>query len=226
LPVARLNRKVAAVAVKAEAEITRARSRKIWIALVVLAVIALVAAFFLDQANAIWINAHSSPELKRVMRIVSRVGDWPAHMIAGAIGLAIAFAVGSKAWMRIFLAMLVALALAGLTTRAMKIATGRARPSVKTEARWNGPQISSKYHAFPSGHTASSTAFFVALFLARKKLGAPLLLIPILIAVSRMIIGAHYLSDVTVAAVVGVICALLAVHWLCTIHDRQSAFRN
>src|SRR5439155_5890076 len=143
-------------------------------------------------------------------------------MIAGTIGIAIALAAGSRTWMRIFLAMLVALALAGVTTRAIKIATGRARPSVKTEARWNGPQLSSKYHAFPSGHTASSTAFFVALFLARKRLGAPLLLIPILIAVSRMIIGVHYLSDVTVAVVVGVIFALLAVHWLCKIGTPHS----
>src|SRR6266571_2718841 len=125
LPVARLNRKVAAVAVKTEAEITRARSRKIWIALTVMAIIALVAAFFLDQSATAWITAHSSAELKRVMRIVSRVGDWPAHMVAGAIGIAIAFAAGSKAWMRIFLAMLVALALAGMTARATKIATGR-----------------------------------------------------------------------------------------------------
>ena len=211
---------------KTEAEITRVRSTKIWIALVVLAVIALVAAFFLDQSAAAWITAHSSLELKRVMRIVSRVGDWPAHVIAGLIGIAIAFAVGSKAWMRIFLAMIIALALAGITTRAIKIATGRARPSVKTEARWNGPQLSSKYHAFPSGHTASSTAFFVALFLARKKLGAPLLLIPILIALSRMILGAHYLSDVTLAGIIGVICALLAVHWLRQIRTPHAAIEG
>ena len=199
---------------KTEAEMTRARSRKIWIALVVLAVIALVAAFFLDQTTAIWINAHSSPDARRVMRIASRVGDWPAHALAGAIGIAIAFAVGSKAWMRIFIAMLVALALAGVTARAIKIATGRARPSVKTEAHWSGPQFSSKYHAFPSGHTASSSAFFVALFLARKKIGAPLLLIPILIALSRMVVGAHYLSDVTFAAILGVISAMLVARWL------------
>jgi membrane-associated phospholipid phosphatase len=220
-----LNRKVAAVAVKTEAEITRVRSIKIWIALVVLAVIALVAAFFLDQSAAAWINAHSSLELKRVMRIVSRVGDWPAHALAGLIGIAIAFALRSKVWMRIFIAMLIALALAGLTTRAIKIATGRARPSVKTEAHWNGPQFSSKYHAFPSGHTASSTAFFVALFLARKKQGTPLLLIPILIALSRMIAGAHYLSDVTFAAILGVICAMFVAHWL-SIRNPKSQIRN
>ncbi len=170
---------------------------------------ALVLAFFLDSSAAAWINAHSSPELKRVMRIVSGVGDWPAHFIAGAIGLAIAFVCKSKTWTRIFLAMIIACALAGVTARMIKTATGRARPSVKTEARWNGPQLSSKYNAFPSGHTASSTAFFVALFLARKKIGAPLLAIPILIAISRMIVGAHYLSDVTFAAILGTICALI-----------------
>jgi len=211
--------------VKTEAEITRSSPRKIWIALIVTAVIALIAAFLLDQATANWITIHSSPELKRVMRIVSRVGDWPAHAIAGAIGFAIAFAVGSKAWMRIFLAMLIALALAGVTTRGIKIATGRARPSVKTEAQWNGPQLSSKYHAFPSGHTASSTAFFVALFLARKKIGGPLLLIPILIAASRMILGAHYLSDVTFAAIIGVFSALLVARWL-AISNPESAAGN
>ena len=127
--------------------------------------------------------------------------------------------------MRIFLAMLIALALAGVTTRAIKIATGRARPSVKTEAQWNGPQFRSKYHAFPSGHTASSTAFFVALFLARKKIGGPLLLIPILIAASRMILGAHYLSDVTFAAIIGVFSALLVARWL-AISNPESAAGN
>jgi membrane-associated phospholipid phosphatase len=211
--------------VKTEAEIMRAQPRRIWIAFVVIAVIALVAAFLLDQATTHWISTYSSFELKRAMRIVSRVGDWPAHAIAGTIGIVVAFAAKSKAWVRIFLAMLVALAIAGITTRAIKIASGRARPSVKTEAHWNGPQFSSKYHAFPSGHTAASTAFFVALFLARKKMGAPLLLIPILIAISRMIVGAHYLSDVTFAAILGVICALLVAHWL-SIGNPKSRIRN
>jgi membrane-associated phospholipid phosphatase len=208
--------------VKTETEITSSRFPKTWIALAAVALIALVVAFFLDHAAAAWIGAHSSPELKRVMQTVSRVGDWPAHVIAGLLGIAIAFVAKSKMWMRIFLAMLVALALAGVTGRVIKLATGRARPSVKTEAHWNGPRFSSKYHAFPSGHTASATAFFVALFLKRKKFGAPLLLIPVLIALSRMVVGAHYLSDVTFAAILGVICAVLATRWLSTRDSPQT----
>ena len=207
---------------KTETEITSSRFPRIWIALATVAVIALVAAFFLDHAAAAWIGAHSSPELQKVMQTVSRVGDWPAHVIAGLLGIAIAFVMKSKTWMRIFLAMLVALALAGVSGRVVKLATGRARPSVKTEAHWNGPRFSSKYHAFPSGHTASSTAFFVALFLKRKKIGAPLLLIPVLIALSRTVVGAHYLSDVTFAAILGVICAVLATRWLSTRDSSQT----
>jgi membrane-associated phospholipid phosphatase len=210
--------------VKTETEITRSRSRRIWIVLAIVALIALVASFFLDHATADWISAHSSPAIKWVMQTVSTVGDWPAHLIAGLIGIAVAFAAKSKAWMRIFLAMLIALALAGVAGRAVKFATGRARPSVRTEVHWNGPRFSSKYHAFPSGHVAASTAFFAALFLARKKIGGPLLLIPILIALSRIVLGAHYLSDVTFAAILGVICALLVAHWL-SIRSPQTPVR-
>jgi membrane-associated phospholipid phosphatase len=200
--------------VKTESEITSSPTRKVWIYLAAFAVIGMVAAFFLDQAVAAWISAHTSSELKRMMEIVSKVGDWPAHLIAGLVGMAIAWVAKSKVWLRIFMAMLIALALAGLAGKVIKFATGRARPSVKTEEHWNGPRWSSKYHAFPSGHTASSTAFFVALFLKRKKIGAPLLLIPVLIGLSRMVVGAHYLSDVTFAAILGTFCAILAVHWL------------
>jgi undecaprenyl-diphosphatase len=104
--------------------------------------------------------------------------------------------------------------MAGVSARAIKIATGRARPSVKTEAAWTGPRLSSKYHAFPSGHTAASTAFFATLFLASWRLGLLFVPIPALIAVSRMYVGAHYLSDITFAAMLGVSCALLAARFL------------
>ena len=208
---------------KTETEITCSRFPRVWIALVAVALFALIAAFFLDNAAAAWIGAHSSPELKKVMQAVSRVGDWPAHVIAGLIGIAIAFVAKSKMWMRIFLAMLIALALAGVTGRAVKFATGRARPSIKTEVHWNGPRFSSKYHAFPSGHVAASTAFFVTLFIARRRIGAPLLLIPVLIGLSRMVVGAHYLSDVTFAAILGVISALLSAHWFSIRHPPSSS---
>ena len=114
--------------------------------------------------------------------------------------------------MRVFMAMLIALALAGLAARAIKISTARARPSVKMEELVGRSHFSEKYHSFPSGHVTASTAFFAVLLLASWRLGLPCLAIPILIGFSRLYLAAHYLSDVICAAVLGTLCALLVWH--------------
>ena len=102
---------------------------------------------------------------------------------------------------------MVACALAGATARVIKITTGRARPSVKSEEVWNGPRFTSKYHAFPSGHTAASTAFFSALFFASRRIGLVFLPIPILIGFSRIYVGVHYPLDIIGGAVLGIAVA-------------------
>jgi len=144
---------------------------------------------------------------------VSRFGDWPEHFALGLILAAVAWWRGNKKWTRIFLSMLIALSIAGLAGRAIKVTTGRARPSVKSEQAWNGPRLSSKYHAFPSGHVVASTAFFGVLTFASWPIGLPCLLIPMLIGFSRIYGGAHYLSDVVCAAVLGMLCAILVARF-------------
>src|SRR5207237_9651115 len=119
--------------------------------------------------------------------------------------LGIAWQRQGKKWMRIFLSMLMALAIAGVIGRGIQIATGRARPSIRTEQVRN--RFSAKYNAFPSGHVGASTAFFGVLIFARPRIGLACLPIPILIGLSRMFVGALYLSDVVCAAVLGIICA-------------------
>jgi membrane-associated phospholipid phosphatase len=188
--------------------------RVIWIAPVAFGFAALAFYWFADAAVASWIHAHSAASLKRAADWISWAGDWPAHVILGLAGMSIGYLIRRKDWQRIFLAMLIACALAGIAARVIKVATGRARPSVKSEAVWGGPKLSAKYNSFPSGHTASSTAFFVALFAARRKIGAPLLIVPIVIAAARIISGAHYLSDVTFAAGLGILCAELSCNAL------------
>ena len=161
--------------------------------------------------------------LRSFMRYVSLFGDWPSHVAFGLLLLAIAWIRDSKKWTRIFLAMLIAMAIAGVTGHVIKRTVPRPRPSVHAEMRWGGPRFSSKYHSFPSGHVGASTAFFCTLLLASRRVGLACLPIPILIGFSRMYIGAHYLSDVVCAAVLGILCALLVTHFLLRqIEDRQS----
>ena len=161
---------------------------------------------------------------KRLMRYVSLTGDWVGHAAAALIAMFIAYWRGNRRWVRICLAMLVALAIAGVATRVVKVVAGRARPSVELDAGFNGPRFTAKYHAFPSGHMAASLAYFGVLAFANPRLFAALLPVPLLIGFARMYLTAHHFSDVVGGAAIGVAIAVWVAHWRgFEIADRQSA---
>jgi membrane-associated phospholipid phosphatase len=198
-----------------------------WLIGIVIAAILITAAFYFDNAVRDFVAQHQNPTMRNFMRNVSRFGDWLEHFALGLVLLAVAWSRGNKKWTRIFLSMLIALSIAGLAARAIKISTGRARPSVKSEEVWNGPRWGSKYHAFPSGHVTASTAFFAVLVFASWRIGLPCLVIPLLIGFSRIYGGAHYLSDVVCAATLGILSALLVWRFILPkIENRKSKIRN
>ena len=184
-----------------------------WLLVFLGAAVLLVVSFYLDAGSQEWMTRHQNGGARIFMQLLSRYGDWPEHILLGLMLVGIAYWRGQKRWVRIFAAMILACALAGISARVVKIATGRSRPNVQTEAGWNGPRISARYNAFPSGHTAASTAFFATLAFASWRIGLGFLAIPLLIAFSRMYVAAHYLSDVVCAAIIGVMAAYVVVNW-------------
>ena len=181
----------------------------VWLLGIVIAAIAVATAFYFDNAVSAFLIQHRNRAVFNFMYNVSRFGDWPKLVAVGLILAWVAWRRGNRKWTRIFLSMLAALAIAGVVGRGIQIATGRARPSVKTEEVWN--RFNSKYNAFPSGHVAASMAFFWVLFLASRRIGMACLPIVILIGFSRLYLAAHYLSDVVCAAILGILCA--AIVW-------------
>jgi membrane-associated phospholipid phosphatase len=97
------------------------------------------------------------------------------------------------------------------------IAVGRQRPpAIPMDA---SPPTSS----FPSGHTGASTALYFSLLLmastrieragVRRLVMGLCAVLPVLVGLARLYRGAHHISDVVVAMLNGVACALLAFHW-------------
>ena len=198
-----------------------------WLLGVAIAATAIAVSFHFDDTVREFMMQHQNPAMRNFMRYVSLLGDWPLHAAAGLVLLGLAWRRGSEEWTRIFLAMLLAMLLAGVADTVIKRTIPRARPSVQTDIRWGGPRFSSKYHSFPSGHVGASTAFFGVLFIARRRVGLVCGAIPVLIGFSRMYLGAHYLSDVVCAAVLGIFCALVVAHFLLLqIATRKSAIEN
>jgi undecaprenyl-diphosphatase len=69
------------------------------------------------------------------------------------------------------------------------------------------------YASFPSGHATTAFAAAIAIGLIWPRLRVWLWTYALIIAVSRVVILAHYTSDVIAGAVVGVVGALLARDW-------------
>ena len=202
---------------------TTSRRLRWWLLFAAISAVTLVAAFLLDPIAEAWISAHQDRGVKTAMRWVSYIGDWQGHALAGLLAAGIAHLRGNRRWVRVCVAMLVALALSGAVARVVKIGAGRSRPSVEIDAGFNGPRFTAKYHAFPSGHTAGSVAFFGVLAFAKARIFALLVPIPLLIGFSRMYLTAHHFSDVIGGAVLGLAMAALIAHWRkFEIEDRQS----
>ena len=104
------------------------------------------------------------------------------------------------------------LAVSGLASQIIKHLFGRARPSLIDMV---GPfhfdmlALKSTYASMPSGHAVTAFAMAVSLGWMAPRLRWPLLGLALLIAVSRVVISAHYPSDVIAGAGLGVFCAVL-----------------
>ena len=73
------------------------------------------------------------------------------------------------------------------------------------------------YHSFPSGHTMTAFAiatFFALAFYHRNILGVALILVATLVGFSRIYLSQHFLIDVCVGSILGVILGLIANNYL------------
>ena len=198
-----------------------------WLLGILIATVAVATAFYFDTAVSAFLVQHRNRVLYNFTYYVTLFGDWPEHFALGLILAWVARRRGNQKWKRIFLSMVIALAIAGVSAHVIKIGVSRARPSVKLEQAEPWSRFSSNYHAFPSGHVAASTAFFGVLFFASWRIGVACLPIVILIGVSRLYLAAHYLSDVVCAAILGILSAMLVAHFfLRPVRNPQSAIQN
>jgi len=178
----------------------------------------------LDLQAAHWFNAHAFEPLTSVMLGVSAM-----HSVAGMVLLFCALA--AYLWRQRATYWLLALAFSVLKAFVLNVALKhvfqRARPM------FEDPLVSLATYSFPSGHTAAATVFYglLACYLVRRVrtwraralvlLGAVLMVM--LVALSRMYLGVHYLSDVLAAAAEGAAWLAICITAVSTLHRRRLA---
>jgi len=151
-----------------------------------------------DVHVAEWLHAHATPRLTEFMLLVSNLHGVAAISAYAAV-LAL-YLVRKRDWY--WLACLGAIVPGGMVLNLlMKFAFHRARPS------FDEPLLTLMTYSFPSGHVAGTTLFYGVLGailvakneVRRWKMIVAILAIVFLVALSRLYLGVHYLSDVLAA---------------------------
>jgi undecaprenyl-diphosphatase len=104
------------------------------------------------------------------------------------------------------------LAFSGLASQVVKHLFGRARPPLMDMVgpfHFDMMALKSSYASMPSGHAVSAFAMAVSLGWMAPRLRWPLLTLAVLIAASRVVISAHYPSDVVAGAGLGAASAIM-----------------
>ncbi|HHD79343.1 MAG TPA: phosphatase PAP2 family protein [Epsilonproteobacteria bacterium] len=166
---------------------------------------------YADKELTIYFHQMSGNELKDFFHFLTRFGKSEWYLIPS---------ISLYAWFRYTrhflyakqaLYVFVTNVVAGLGVWLFKVPFGRARPELYFKEDIYGFQwfeITPKYASFPSGHTITVISTAVALSLLFPRWKYPILLFGTLVALSRVVITAHYLSDVVFASFLGTAVAV------------------
>jgi undecaprenyl-diphosphatase len=151
---------------------------------------------------AAWNQRGHSRWLKRPFQLVSRLGDGVIWYLTMAL-LPLSFGQGGL----VASAHMLAVGLASLVLyKTLKHSTHRTRPCHFAGNVENLMPALDEF-SFPSGHTLHATAFTIVIAWHFPALGGLFGAFAVLVALSRLVLGLHYPSDVIAGAILGALLA-------------------
>lgn len=166
----------------------------------------------------------------RMWGAISKYGDWPQLMLFGGAMLGLSVWRRRADWTRVIIAALLASTLAGILANVSRLTTGRVRPRAEAThgEGFHGPWHEGRFtigvpdfNGFPSGHTATAIGFAGPFLLAKPLIGVPFFLMALAIAISRMQLGAHHVSDVVVSILLALAVSWFVLRWV-RLHGTQT----
>jgi len=150
----------------------------------------------IDSAVAEWGDHHASPWSHDALTLVTQLGETWLVVLVAIVVAAVEFARTRSRWVAPFL---IAVILGDkLLTEAIKQLVDRARPTIEAVAATLGP-------SFPSGHTSTAAASWAAFALVAGRwwgrrawpaLAGTAVGIAVAVALSRVFLDVHWLTDV------------------------------
>ncbi|APZ43706.1 phosphatase PAP2 family protein [Acidihalobacter ferrooxydans] len=160
-----------------------------------------------DQRTTVLFNRINHCRIPaRLFAVVSRLGN---GVLWYCIILALPLVEGVVA-VRVSLQMVAVGLVSYLLYRWLKRSTGRARPCQAHDGVLHSVAPLDEF-SFPSGHTMHAVAFTIILLASYPAWGLAVAPFTVLVALSRMVLGLHYPSDVIAGALIGALMATFSI---------------
>ena len=163
------------------------------------------------------------------MAFVSHAGNWIGDgrqlLIVSAILLAVGWMLPASRGIVTGIQTLWAHGLATVLVHTVKHLIGRPRPKFSASGEWSiAPSLASGFDSFPSGHTTATFALAVVLSRRFPSLTVLFMGIAAFVALSRVLRGSHFTSDVFGGWVLGTVSGMVAANpWKDWIRSVESA---
>ncbi len=186
--------------------------------LIILAFISITISYlFIDKSIALWCHEHVTSQYYQIFKIITEFGDAIYYLIGFGIAfLTFRFLWKNQLWENYALFLFGTVVVSGIAADIVKWTLGRYRPSELFERGLYGfdfLHIDRALTGFPSGHTTTVFALATAITYLWPKWSVFAWIFAILVGISRIVIGAHYPSDVMSGAVIGIFSILILIRY-------------
>jgi len=158
---------------------------------------------------------YQKTELSHWAETFTGVGSSTVYLIVCPAAMLIFYWLGLRYLHRAAGMLFVSIAVAGIGVNILKFFLGRGRPSAWFRDEDFGFflfQVASRYTSFPSGHAAVCGAILMTLTLYFPRAWPLWLITYSSVGLTRIVVTAHYLSDVIVGLFFGITCTILLAH--------------
>jgi len=180
--------------------------RNIAISLVLIFVV--VSYLFFDRSVALYFHGHDFYE--SIFQVITEFGRAEFYLVPAAL-LYLLYWKRGGAIRRGAALVFLSVAVSGILVNILKILFGRCRPKMLFAQDLFGfswCKVGYSYASFPSGHSTTVFSAYIALALLFPKQRYLFYALALVIAISRVIVGAHYPSDVAAGALLGSLTAI------------------
>ncbi|MFA1818817.1 phosphatase PAP2 family protein [Virgibacillus oceani] len=166
----------------------------------------------LDETIYAWLTAHQSPMIFSIMKRFTNIGSGEMILFVALI-IAVILSI-KRLWM--YVTFILVVTFGGMFINLLlKMTFQRGRPGEARELEVFGYSLDITSYSFPSGHTMRIVLLFLVFILlchrfmkhgTLKVISISVLTgIPVLVAISRIMIGAHFFTDILAAIFISIV---------------------